>query len=203
MINQVGSKLMSVILGISSPEIVVESILWGGLVRFTCSGIESILWGGLVRFTCMSVCTRHYFILVSPVGTRNYFGYASWNQALFFFILVTPVTNRHYFGYVTLGKYLTLFCYTAVSTRLLVMLVGTGTILLYQSVPGTILGTKHYFVIPESVPQALFWLSRHSIQFNSDICTRQLINYHVGARDEHRKHDPQVGDFKKKSEFSI
>ena len=41
------------------------------------------------------------------------------------------------------------------------------------------------------------------IQFNSDICTRQLINYHVGARDEHRKHDPQVGDFKKKSEFSI
>ena len=43
----------------------------------------------------------------------------------------------------------------------------------------------------------------NSIQFNSDICTRQLINYHVGARDEHRKHDPQVGDFKKKSEFSI
>ena len=43
----------------------------------------------------------------------------------------------------------------------------------------------------------------NSIQFNSDICTRQLINYHGGARDEHRKHDPQVGDFKKKSEFSI
>ena len=42
-----------------------------------------------------------------------------------------------------------------------------------------------------------------SIQFNSDICLRQLINYHGGARDEHRKHDPQVGDFKKKSEFSI
>ena len=41
----------------------------------------------------------------------------------------------------------------------------------------------------------------YSIQFNSDICTRQLINYHVGTRDEHRKHDPQVGDFKKKSEF--
>ena len=38
---------------------------------------------------------------------------------------------------------------------------------------------------------------------NKDICTRQLINYLVGARDEHRKHDPQVGDFKKKSEFSI
>ena len=43
----------------------------------------------------------------------------------------------------------------------------------------------------------------NSIQFNSDICTRQLINYHGGARDEHRKHDPQVGDFKKKSEFSV
>ena len=48
-----------------------------------------------------------------------------------------------------------------------------------------------------------YWMTSIRIQFNSDICTRQLINYHVGARDEHRKHDPQVGDFKKKSEFSI
>ena len=46
----------------------------------------------------------------------------------------------------------------------------------------------------------------NSIQFNSIQIfarARQLINYHGGARDEHRKHDPQVGDFKKKSEFSI
>ena len=54
---------------------------------------------------------------------------------------------------------------------------------------------------------AIKWLAMenefNSIQFNSDICTRQLINYHGGARNEHRKHDPQVGDFKKKSEFSI
>ena len=26
----------------------------------------------------------------------------------------------------------------------------------------------------------------NSIQFNTDICTRQLINYHVGVHDEQR-----------------
>ena len=57
---------------------------------------------------------------------------------------------------------------------------------LSQKIVSITLHTIHYMCSQKEGPTE-FETSRlqfNSIQFNTDICTRQLINYHVGAHDE-------------------